>query len=280
MDTKLRRLQLTQLEILKLIDQICRKNNITYSLYAGALLGAVRHQGFIPWDDDLDICMIRADYQRFLQIWVQEQPIGYILQNKENSPKFSQSFSKVRKDHTCFLETEWEIGRYHTGIYVDIFPIDRIPVGRINQRLFQWHCLEYLLLTREYIPAEGSVSQKALARIVLEKTPEKQRPAKREKLLNQIMYYNADETLPAIATETLNTVCMPLPVNFMTDVTDLSFEDGSFMCSAFWHEYLTVKFGDYMKLPPEKERTWRHHPVILDFNHNYEELMKEEKQEL
>ena len=68
MEQQLRRLQLTQLEILKVIDKICREHDIPYSLYAGTLLGAVRHQGFIPWDDDLDICMSRANYNRFLKV--------------------------------------------------------------------------------------------------------------------------------------------------------------------------------------------------------------------
>ena len=97
-DSKLRRLQLTQLEILKVFDKICMDHGLRYSLYAGSLLGAVRHQGFIPWDDDLDVCMARADYDRFMEIWEAVKPEGYILQNKENTPGFTQSFSKIRKD--------------------------------------------------------------------------------------------------------------------------------------------------------------------------------------
>ena len=93
-----------QLDILNLIDQVCSKNDLQYSLYAGTLLGAVRHKGFIPWDDDLDICMPREDYEKFLKIWKDEDHPGYILQNKRNTPLFTQSFTKIRKDHTTFLQ--------------------------------------------------------------------------------------------------------------------------------------------------------------------------------
>ena len=100
MDTQLRRLQLMQLEILKVIDTICQKHQIAYSLYGGTLLGAIRHKGFIPWDDDLDICMSRTEYERFLRVWEEEKPQGYLIQNKENTPSFTQSFTKIRKEHT------------------------------------------------------------------------------------------------------------------------------------------------------------------------------------
>ena len=141
MDDVLRTLQLTQLEILKVFDAFCREHDLKYSLYAGSLLGAVRHQGFIPWDDDLDVCMDRGDYDRFPELWQQNPVEGYVLQNKENSKYFDQSFTKLRKDHTTFLQDEWEIGNHHTGIFLDVFPIDRIPNGKRNRAVFKARCI-------------------------------------------------------------------------------------------------------------------------------------------
>ena len=276
-DSQLRQLQLTQLEILKQIDKVCRRHHIAYSLYAGTLLGAVRHNGFIPWDDDLDICMSRNDYQRFLQIWENEQPAGYILQNKDKSANFYQSFSKIRKDHTCFIEFETEPGRYHTGIFVDVFPIDRMPAGKLKRKLFQFQCLEYQLLNREYIPPKGSIAQKALSTVLLGIIPKKKRPNKRERLLEKITRHNRYDSLPCVAIEIKSTIQTPLPSNFMLEFIELPFEGCNFMCSALWKEYLSAKYGDYMKLPPESERVWKHHPIILNFNCNYEELSDEEK---
>ena len=271
MDKSLRRLQMTQLEILQAIDSLCEKENIKYSLYAGTLLGAVRHQGFIPWDDDLDICMERLEYDRFLHAWDLDPPKGYLLQNKKNTPAFTQSFSKVRKTNSAFLQYEWEAGRYHTGIFVDVFPIDRMPTGKVGKTLFQWRSLQYQLLTREFIPPKGSTLQRLVSRLILFSVPEDKRADRREQLLALITKdHNPDD--PTVGIETLSTIKTPLPAGLFDRYVRLPFEDGQFMCTALWDEYLKVKFGDYMELPPEEERNWRHHPILLDFEHDYHEL--------
>lgn len=265
MQTQLRKLQLTQLEILRVIDGICRENGIPYSLYAGTLLGAVRHQGFIPWDDDLDICMSRANYNHFLEVWEQEQPEGYLLQNKENSPEFSQSFSKIRKLNTTY-QMKVDLGRdYYQGIFVDIFPIDRFPAGKLQQKLFKLDCMLYQLYTREFVPPKSSGAVKLISRMLLAVTPKGSRMAVREKLLNRITRYSDDRSLPTIAIETMTTLGTLYPADMLDNYVRLPFEDGEFQCFADWDENLKRKFGDYMQLPPEEERTWRHPPVRMDF---------------
>lgn len=271
MDNTLRQLQLTQLSILKIIDKFCRKREIHYSLYAGTLLGAVRHGGFIPWDDDLDICMARVDYDRFVSAWHNDPPEGYILQNKENTPGFTQSFTKIRKDHTTFLQYDWERGKYHTGIFVDVFPVDRMPAGKLARAVFQWRCLNYQLLTREFIPPKGSSAERAISSLILHMMPETKRPAQRERLLRHITDLT-DTRLNTVAIETMNTIRTPLPTDLLDGFIDLPFEDGEFLCFQNWEGYLKTKFGDYMTPPPENERVWRHHPLVLDFERNLEEL--------
>ena len=276
MSDQLRKLQLVQLEILKVIDRICRENDIRYSLYAGTLLGAARHQGFIPWDDDLDICMERSEYDRFLETWKRNKPEGYILQNKDNAARFTQSFTKIRKDHTTFLQDESEACAYHTGIFVDVFPIDRMPEGRIRRALFTWDCARYQLYCREFVPPKGRLTEKILAGGLLLFSNEQTRKKKRERLLGRICR-DQDRTHPTVGIETLGTVRTPLPPELLDTYTELPFEDGSFLCFCCWEQYLISKFGDYRKLPPESERGWKHHPLILDFEHNYEELPAESR---
>ena len=271
-DKVLRQLQLAMLETLKVFDAFCRKHDIKYSLYAGSLLGAVRHRGFIPWDDDLDVCMSRAEYERFISLWEQEQPEGYILQNKENTRAYWQSFSKIRKDHTTFLQEEREAGQYHTGVFLDVFPLDRIPNGKLNRAIYKWHCMKYQLLTREFVPPKAGLVTRLGSAVILTCTPKSCREKLRQKTLKKITRYNGQENLEIAAIETMASLRKPFAADMLDSYVDLPFEDGAYMCFAGWHNHLQRKFGDYMQLPPEEDRAWRHHPIILDFEHNYEEL--------
>ena len=119
----LRQLQLRQLEILKYVDAFCKKNDITYWLSSGTCLGAVRHGGFIPWDDDIDIEMLRKDYLRFLKLW--KDTGNYTIQNRHNEKYFIFSFSKIRESNTYFEEDGVARHYMKQGIFIDIFCMER-----------------------------------------------------------------------------------------------------------------------------------------------------------
>lgn len=271
-DATLRKLQLTALEILKVIDKVCRDNDIPYSLYAGSLLGAVRHKGFIPWDDDLDICMSRENYNRFLEVWKKAAPEGYLLQNKEIEPDFTQSFSKIRKDHTTFWQAGEEADKYHTGIFVDIFPIDRIPNGKLRRKLFRLQVVYYQVCTREFIPPQESALVRAVTKAFYAVTTKKFRASQRRRTESKLTYYNSDRTLDTISIETIGAMKKSYPADMLDSYVKLPFEDGEFSCFAKWDENLRKMYGDYMQLPPEEKRTWAHYPLCIDFEKNYEEI--------
>ena len=271
MDEVLRTLQLTELEILSYVDTFCRKHGIRYSLSGGTLLGAIRHHGFIPWDDDVDIMMMREDYDRFLALWNQFADKKYILQTKDLYPDYYQSFAKVRKDNTTFLQQGEASGKYHTGIFIDIMPADRFPEGKLPQKLYYKNVMMYQLFTREFAPQNNGKLKRTVARMILRLTPKTQYPAKRQKYYKKLVKYNDQHSLKIISTETVKSMKRHYSSDLMDEFIDVEFEGKQFMCSSKWKEILVTGYGDYMKLPPEEERAWRHKPVAISFTENLED---------
>lgn len=274
MDDRIRKLQLTQLEILKVVDKFCRNNNIQYSLYAGTLIGAIRHKGFIPWDDDLDICMARDQYEKFIKVWDFQKPKGYLLQNKENTPGYTQSFTKIRKEHTTLLQPVDDPTRYHVGISIDVFPVDRIPDGKYRRLLFQFRCILYQLFTKEYVPINANRLEKILSKIIFIIIPRRYYRSLRNRLFASITKYNNNPNFQRIMTESMKMITTPLPINMMNDFIELPFEDGCFMCTKEYDQYLRSIFGDYLTPPPQKERVGIHNAIVIDFEHDYDEYLK------
>ena len=116
------------LNILIEFDRVCHRHNLTYWLDYGTMLGAIRHNGFIPYDDDIDIAMPRDDYEVFLKIYHQELPHSLFLQTKNSDPSFPQYYTKIRNTETIFIEHEEEEKevKYNQGIFIDIFPVNFI----------------------------------------------------------------------------------------------------------------------------------------------------------
>lgn len=120
----LRIAQLQMLDILKCVDKICRKYNIPYWLSSGTLLGAVRHGGFIPWDDDLDIEMLKEDYEKLIPILKQELPTDYMLQDNTTEKNYPFLFAKVRSNKSQIKES-FIYKLKNEGLYIDIFPLEK-----------------------------------------------------------------------------------------------------------------------------------------------------------
>ena len=129
MNGSIKDVQIVCLEILKEIDRICKQNGILYWMEGGSMLGAVRHHGFIPWDDDLDIAMFRDDYNRFLEIASKELKENYFLQTHQTDPEYPLFYAKVRKNNTFIDERSYQDLNIHKGIFVDIFPVDGLYNG-------------------------------------------------------------------------------------------------------------------------------------------------------
>ena len=125
-DKTLKKLHKVEIEILDEIVRICKKHNIKYSLFAGTMLGAVRHAGFIPWDDDIDVGMLRSDYEKFIKIAHEELDSKFSLDCFEYNKKYHLGFAKIKKNGTIFDEEASHHMDNHKGIFVDVFPVDNV----------------------------------------------------------------------------------------------------------------------------------------------------------
>lgn len=132
-------MQLLQLELLEEVDRICVKHHISYSVEGGTLLGTIRHKGFIPWDDDVDIAMVRSEYLKFCEVCKKELDTEkYFLQNHDTDPEYRWGYAKVLRNDTSFIRYGQEHLKMRRGVYVEIFPMDGIPESPIQKSLFNF----------------------------------------------------------------------------------------------------------------------------------------------
>ncbi len=264
----LRRVQLTQLEILKEVDRVCKENNITYWLDSGTLLGAVRHKGFIPWDDDLDIGMHRNDYERFMKIAPEKLNANYYLQNWKVDKKYQLPFAKVRKRGTVYTEYQFRNSDAWNGIYIDIFPYDNFVNDRLQGNLLK-------LLRLMILPKCGIRSWKEQNRFLWKKYIT-HLPTRffslfftREALIDRydkIAVKNNGEACKYFFPQGIsNYGKWIIPTAAMKDFIPLKFEDSYFSAPKGYDEYLSHAYGDYMKLPPEDQRENKHQIVEVKF---------------
>ena len=258
-------------EILDVIHRICTDHDLRYSLAYGTLIGAVRHGGFIPWDDDIDLVMPREDYEKLLAIWDEVAPAGYILQNIRTNADYTNTFTKIRKDHTTFLQDDAERDKkYHKGIFVDIFPGDRVAPGKVTRAIQYIASAINLLYTRGY--PSGSTGVIGLTEKVLLALPASIRPSVRKKTEKFIRKWNDQNELLWYFPSTIIAAKRYYGADLFENLGAIQYCGKQYRCVADPDSFLRVDYGDYMQLPPEEDRVWKHHPIIIDFERNYEEL--------
>lgn len=146
--SELLKLQRTELQILQQFDAYCKENSLQYYLIGGALLGAVRDQKWIAWDDDIDVAMPREDYERLQTLYPENQISGLFLQSAETDPMFSRAILKLRLNGSELIEKSTADVQMHQGIYIDIFPIDYVDSEKISGRAKRIRCLMSLRCIR------------------------------------------------------------------------------------------------------------------------------------
>lgn len=258
-------------EILDAIDKVCTENHLRYSLAYGTLLGAIRHRGFIPWDDDVDVMMPREDYEKLREIWKDKAPSGFLFQDEVMFDDYVNNFAKIRKDHTTFLQFELERSRtYHKGLYVDIFPGDRLAPKGIRRRLQYAACAVNLLCVRGYSSGTGGLTGAAERLLLL--APKKLRRRWMLRTRRYISKWNTDRTASYMFPCTIRSCKKYYPCDLFENMVRAEFQGKQYSIPRDYDAVLSLAYGDYMQLPPEEERVWKHHPILIDFEHNYEEI--------
>jgi len=268
--SELKTLQKIEMEIMENIIRVCKENEIEYFIVAGTALGAVRHRGFIPWDDDIDIGMLRSDYEKFLSIAQEALGNGFFLQTidtDQNSPFY---FAKVRKNGTRFIEYYCRDIDMNHGIFVDIFPYDNLPDNhflRFEQKLSS-RILYKTFVSR--VLRDTSVRHKGFSGIwksfVRRMLHYMTKPVPKEFFLKaldkKMKMYNKRKTELRTCLLDKRSVKKAVDDSIMYPLKEMCFEGISVSALNRTDILLEKTYGDYMRLPPEEDRVG-HRPYEL-----------------
>ncbi|WP_294373421.1 phosphorylcholine transferase LicD [uncultured Clostridium sp.] len=259
-DLNLRDAQLLMVDILKEVHKICERHGLKYFLDGGTLIGAVRHKGFIPWDDDVDIGMPRKDYEKFIDIAKKELPDYLFLQTFETDEYYDiyQVPCKVRYNGTLLIEKNIaENNKMHNGLFIDVFPYDSLPKKRWVyklQRTLSYNVLKSFIRIREK-PEKLSAKNRitfTFYRIVRAIFPYK----RRKKFFDFLVSWNdVNSPYMGYGLDTVWSEYIYKKEDYF-ELQKLEFEGNYFYAPKNYDAILTQLYGDYMTLPKEEDRQW------------------------
>lgn len=266
----LRKLQLIEFNILEDFKKICADNNLHYFLIGGTLLGAVRHGGFIPWDDDIDIGMERNEYNKFINIWknkYQYEQKKYYLQCKEIDERTPLPYAKMRLNGTLFVEKETETSSLHKGIFIDIFPFDCLKNKVSFVFKLKYYIFRYLMVVSEYKNGYRGFSSKI------------------KRIITQIGSFLSYDQINKFQYKFMTQYNNENECKFITSMASgygfrrhccqrdnlcggntIKFNNDYFECPNDCDAYLRNLFGtNYMQIPPKEKQQTIHSVIEIDF---------------
>jgi len=260
---QLRSIQLKQLEIMIEVDEICRKQNLCYYLIGGTLLGAIRHKGFIPWDDDLDIGMPRKDYERFMKVGQNFFSDKLFLQNHNTERNHYVPYAKIRLNNTVMREKACAHLDCHSGVFIDIFPLDMVSANPRVRHFIGLSCnlIHRIVQAKLHISLGESRIKYRLKKFLAAGFSVKCLWGLAHKLLKLQLCGNEGYLTNAFSPYGIDKE-MLLPHQY-GDPIELEFEGNRFFAPACPDFLLTQVYGDYMTFPPESERKSTHDFIEL-----------------
>jgi lipopolysaccharide cholinephosphotransferase len=262
----IRQIQLKCLEILNIVDDICRKNDIKYSLCGGSVVGAYLYSGCLPWDDDIDLMMTRENYNRFLKVASNNLPEGYSIHNYQLSNVFSTLFTKITNNNTTIVQQNGTV----SGIFLDITVYDKIPNNwKAKIDIFLWKISQVVFIGKIH----GNNLKTKLRNFVLSTLLRDKRRyfkffQRQVEKLSNCKNYHYSELFGAFC----NT--KPYDPQIFENYSEISFENKNYMIVRDYIKYLETRY-DRTDFHEPKEKQIAPHYKLVDFNKPYKEYIKE-----
>lgn len=266
---QLQQLKQIELEMLRFFIDICNKENLLYFTVGGTALGAMRHKGFIPWDDDIDVAMPREDYEKFMAVANKYLPEYYFLQNSFTDKNCPFNFAKIRDSRTTFIEASCQNIKMNHGVYIDIFPLDGYPSQRLRQKMFD--IADLVLKIRISFIFTKKRTNRLRSRIgtfILKTAIPDYRTAVRlrDRLLKKYKYSSSELIFNCCGAWGKKEM---MPKSYFNSGKQGKFEELDVILPENSDKYLTSLYGDYMTLPPIEKRVCHHYTTVVDLDNPY-----------
>ena len=279
-------LQKKQLEILKAFVRVCEKHNLRYFLVGGTCLGAARHKGFIPWDDDIDVGMPREDYDKFIELQNEYDGTPYFIQTWKSDPRYCYNFAKLRDSSTTYIENYFVNHRINHGIWIDIFPIDGLSLTDNKPREKYRNKIIYIWaqVYWSYFPQMRRKFHKQtffkdlginilfLLTWFLDIAHFRRKVCERR--MRKVPY---DKAVLVANFCGANPKKEAMPKTLFDEFVKLPFEDMEVNVPKDYDAYLTYLYRDWRKLPPEDQQVGHHLHKGLSLTQDYKSYIKEHK---
>ncbi len=266
-NTQLQQMQNAELDIFKVFIEVCEKLHLNYYVMGGTLLGAVRHKGFIPWDDDIDVGMLREEYEIFIKEAGRFLPSHLFLQNYNTERDYHSNAAKLRNNNTTFIETEIKHLKINHGIFIDIFPLDYYPdtpmkeiwlrirkkflSARINM-VFEKDCKGNVVKHLMKVPLK--ILYPTISKAVKKRERIYKSCTKSKMIANHNGAWGTKEIVPA---------------EWYAEGCILQFEGIKVRAPKEYDKWLTKVYGDYWQLPPAEKRVTHHYTEVIDLERPY-----------
>lgn len=274
-------------KLLDVFDQVCKRNNLKYSLFAGSLLGAVRHNGFIPWDDDIDVAMLREDYNKLLLLPSSEFEAPFFLQTPETDPGYHKAFTKLRNSNTTEIPYKDAIFNCNHGIFIDIFPLDVVPDSKsdfielssdltFTKRLLHWTARVEGGIGTIGLDTKHKVFYYLIYPLIKLKIITSKKTFQKLNKISSRYQNTQSKKIGNIVLQGKNLRTVYEDISFAKTINHL-FEGDSYPIPFDYDRVLKKRYGDWMT---PVQQSSEHGSTVFDATTPYKKYIKEHKEEL